>query len=66
MEKKIKLLKGLLWIWLALGLCAMLYVLLVTKKSNLPFAAIFIVGFSAIALPLRRLTDQQRQDRDSE
>lgn len=66
MEKKIKLLRVLMWIWLALGVAAMLYVLIVTKKSNLPLALIFIVGFSAIALPLRKLTDQQRQDQDPE
>ena len=65
MEKKIKLLRVLMWIWLALGVAAMLYVLIVTKKSNLPLALIFIVGFAAITMPLKKLTDQQ-QNRDPE
>lgn len=61
MEKKIKLLRILLWIWVALGVCAMVYVLFISKKSNILLAAIFLLGFAAIALPLQKLMEQQKK-----
>lgn len=66
MEKKIRLLRTLRIIWIILGAAAMCYVLFVTKKSNLILAAVFIAGFAAIELPLRKLEDAQRGEKKEE
>ena len=59
-QKWNKPLKVLLVIWLALGLLAMLYVVFFYKKSAFVPALVFMAGFLAIALPLRKLEDQKR------
>ena len=54
MEKRIRILKILRVIWLALGLLAMLYVIFFYKKSAWPLALVFLVVYIAIEMPLRR------------
>lgn len=55
-----KLLKVLLVIWLALGFLLMLYVVFFYKKSAFVPALVFLAGFLAIAMPLRKMEDQKR------
>lgn len=55
-----KLLKVLLVIWLALGFLLMLYVVFFYKKSAFVPALVFLAGFLAIALPLRKAEEQKR------
>ena len=55
-----KLLKVLLVVWLALGFLLMLYVVFFYKKSAFVPAMIFMAGFLAIALPLRKMEDKKR------
>ena len=54
MEKRVKILKILRGVWLALGLAAMFYVMFFYKKSAWPVALVFLAVFFAIELPLRR------------
>lgn len=61
-QKWNKPLKVLLVIWLALGLLAMLYVVFFYKKSAFFLALIFMAGFLAISMPLRKLEDQKRDE----
>lgn len=63
MEKRVKVLRILMGIWLALGLVAMFYVMIFTRKSNIVLASIFIVGFAAIAIPLHSADEKLREEK---
>ncbi|MBE6955496.1 MAG: hypothetical protein E7449_06290 [Ruminococcaceae bacterium] len=61
-----KLLKVLLVIWLVLGFLLMIYVVFFYKKSAFVPALIFLAGFLAIALPLRKMEEQKRSAEQEE
>lgn len=65
-QKLNKFLKVLLVIWLALGFLMMLYVVFFYKKSAFIPAMVFMAGFLAIVIPLRKMEDRKHNAEEEE